>query len=290
MSIANSLKQKGLLIEKAYLCGTWFDCDDKINVINPATEEIIGTVPNTPSDKVLEAIKDSVSAQEHFKFSSPEARSHLLKKWYEAMMQHSREFAELITLENGKTIKESLAEIEYAAAYLKWYAEEAIKDRMYSIPSNNYFQTRVVDYVPVGVTAAVTPWNFPLAMITRKAGAAIAAGCSMLIKPSELTPFTALLMCKLALDSGMPSNLIQVITGDAKRIAEIFHGAYAIRKISFTGSTRIGKAIMKGCSDSLQRVAMELGGNAPLIINSDADPDVMIKMANSEIMDKAAQL
>lgn len=275
---ANELRSRGLIIEKAYISGKWQDFDDKIEVLNPATEEVIGTIPNTPIDSVLMAIKDSSLAQEKFKHSTGQNRHDLLVSWYDNMMKHADDFAKIITLENGKSLRESRAEIDYAAGYLTHFAKEALKDRSYEVEANQIFSKRKVDYVPIGVTAAITPWNFPLAMITRKAGAAIAAGCSMIIKPSELTPYTATLMCKLLIDSGMPENLIQIVTGYPKEIGEVFQNSFTIRKLSFTGSTAVGKILMRNSAETLKKLSMELGGNAPLIINESSNMDTIIKM------------
>ncbi|MBN8827642.1 MAG: NAD-dependent succinate-semialdehyde dehydrogenase [Sphingobacteriia bacterium] len=278
LEIIKELKEKGFLIEKAFVSGNWVDSDDKIKIFNPANEELIGTIPNLNADIIIDAVKSADSAQQELKKTSKEFRAEILKKWFDKLIENKEDIAKIITLEAGKSLRESRAEVDYAAGYLSWFSEEAKKNHDYIIPSNDIFKERKVTYLPVGVTAAITPWNFPLAMITRKAGAAIAAGCSMIIKPSEYTPFSALLMCKLALDSGLPKDILQIVTGYPKEIGEVLLTSFAVRKLSFTGSTATGKMLMRGSSDSLKKLSMELGGNAPLIINEDANIETAITM------------
>lgn len=272
------IKKSDLFIQKSYVASSWIDGEQTIAVENPSTEEIIGYVPSLSMDKVIEAIAAAEVAQRHFVQSTRKKRAEILQKWYDLLIKRKEDIAQIITLEQGKAIREARGEVDYAAGYLLWYSKQAMLNHDYTLPANDLFSARNVYYVPIGITAAITPWNFPLAMITRKAGAAIAAGCTMIIKPSEYTPFSCLALLKLGIDAGLPQDVIQVVTGPAKEIGEVLLSSYQIRKISFTGSTKIGKYLISNSSDSVKKLSLELGGNAPLIITEDADLDTAIKM------------
>lgn len=267
------LQSPQLFRQQCYLGGAWVDARNggHIDVDNPATGEIIGQVPDLGREDIEQAI---VTAEEGFKLwrgYTAQQRADYLFAWYELMLKHKDDIATLMTLEQGKPLAEAKGEVDYAASFLRWFAEEARRVYGETIPGAKPGQHIVVTRQPVGVTAAITPWNFPAAMITRKAGAALAAGCSMIVKPAEATPYTALALAVLAEEAGIPAGVFSVVTGDAATIGETLTGSPVVRKMSFTGSTGVGRKLMRQCAEHIQKISLELGGNAPFIVFDDAD-------------------
>jgi succinate-semialdehyde dehydrogenase/glutarate-semialdehyde dehydrogenase len=255
------------------VAGAWVDARNAatIEVDNPADGAIIGTVPSMSAADIDAAIDAAQAGFEQWRGKTPQERSDILMRWYQLMLEHKEDIATLMTLEQGKPMVDSRGEVGYAASFIRWFAEEA--PRMYgeTIPGAKPGQHIVVTRQPVGVTVAITPWNFPAAMITRKAGAALAAGCSMIVKPSEATPYTALALAELAHEAGIPAGVFNVVTGDSKMIGKQFTSSPVVRKLSFTGSTGVGSQLMAQCAEHIQKVSLELGGNAPFIVFDDAD-------------------
>lgn len=250
---------------------------NSFELINPATNELICKLEQKGSQYVKDSILVSKHAQNIFKDKLAIDRSNILVKWYDLVIENIDYLAEIITLESGKPLAESKGEVQYGANFIRWYAEKAnrIDSRIFD-PNIQNTEGRV-DYQPVGVVAAITPWNFPFAMITRKAAPAIAAGCSVILKPSELTPLAAFAARELFIDAGADENLLQVICGDSKIIGKEFQQSSIVRKITFTGSTRVGKLLMQQAADTVKKISLELGGNAPFIVFEGADLDKAIQ-------------
>ncbi len=270
-----------LFRQQAFINGEWCDAISGASdpVFNPATGEQLGTVPRMGKAETRQAIEAAASARQHWAAQTAQQRSKVLYRWYELMVAHADELARILTLEQGKPLAEAHGEILYAASFLEWFAEEA--KRVYGdvIPSPNPNARIVVVRQPVGVVAAITPWNFPAAMITRKCGPALAAGCSFVCKPAPDTPFTALAMAEIAHQAGVPAGVFNMITGDAIEIGNELTSNATVAKLSFTGSTRIGKLLLRQCADTVKKVSLELGGNAPFIVFDDADMDAAIAAA-----------
>ena len=264
-----------LFKESCLLADGWVDINKykKIAVYNPATDMIVGYVPHIGEDECSQAINSSKIAQMEWKNNTAAFRSKILRKWFELVQQNKNDLAKIITIEQGKPLKESLAEIDYAASFIEWFAEEGkrVDGEILQAPKSE--QTLLVTKEPVGVCAAITPWNFPSAMITRKAAPALAAGCSIILKPSEETPFSAMALGVLALEAGVPLGVIQIITGDPKEIGQVLTRSPEVRKLTFTGSTPVGKLLMEQSSSTIKKLSLELGGNAALIVFEDADID-----------------
>jgi succinate-semialdehyde dehydrogenase/glutarate-semialdehyde dehydrogenase len=273
-----SLSHPDLFRQQCYVDGRWIDAADgqSIPVHNPADGSTIGTVPRLTADDVRQAIQAANRALPAWRDTSAKDRSRAIRRWFELCMTHQEDLARLLTLEQGKPLKESRGEIAYGAAFLEWFAEEA--KRVYGdvIPAASNDRRIVVIKQPVGVVAAITPWNFPNAMITRKAGAALAAGCTIVVKPATATPYSALALGELATQAGIPPGVFNVVTGSASVIGAELTGSPVVRKLSFTGSTEIGKQLMAQCAGTIKKVSMELGGNAPFIIFDDADLDAAV--------------
>lgn len=267
------LSSPRLFHQQCYVGGNWVDAQDeaRITVDNPATGEDIGSIPSLGAAEIESAISTAQTAFDSWKRTTAQERANLLMRWYQLMLDHQEDIAVLMTMEQGKPLVESRGEVAYAASFVRWFAEEA--PRMYgeTIPGAKPGQHIIVNRQPVGVTAAITPWNFPAAMITRKAGAALAAGCSMIVKPSEATPYTALALAELAHEAGIPPGVFNVVTGDSKMIGKVLTSSPVVRKLSFTGSTGVGSQLMAQCAEHIQKVSLELGGNAPFIVFDDAD-------------------
>lgn len=277
----NSLKNKTLFRQLCYVNGQWIDAlhQQKIKVTNPATDEIIGHVPNMGILETRQAIEAAKQAQPDWSRKTAKERSEILRRWYGLVLENQDDLALLLTLEQGKPLAEAKGEILYGASYLEWFAEEA--KRIYGdvIPGHMADQRITVIKQPIGVTAAITPWNFPNAMITRKAGAALAAGCSMVLKPASLTPYSALALAVLAEEAGIPAGIFNVITGSSREIGhELTHNPI-VRKLSFTGSTKVGAELIRETADTVKKLSMELGGNAPFIVFKDADLEEAVKGA-----------
>jgi len=271
-----NLKNKNLFCEKSFINGKFIDSKNKISVFNPADESPIGAVPNLSRDEIKAAIDCSKTAFEKWKKLTGKERAKILRNWYELILENIDDLATILTTEQGKPLAEARGEIAYGAAFVEWFAEESKRVYGDTILAPKENQKIIVNREPIGVVAAITPWNFPSAMITRKAAAAMAAGCSVILKPSELTPFSATALAVLAKEAGIPDGVFNVVTGDAQSIGEEFCENKKIRKISFTGSTKIGKLLNKQCADDLKRISLELGGSAPFIVFADANLDKAI--------------
>lgn len=244
---------------------------NNIEVTNPANGEVAGYVKNMDAGCVLEIIDGAVEAQKSWQKTTAIVRSKMLHKLYELITIHSDQLAEIITLENGKVFSDAQSEIVYGASFVEWFASEAMKIRGDYFEGAKPGQKIIINYEPVGTVAAITPWNFPHAMITRKIAPALAAGCAVILKPSEITPFSALAIEYLAQEAGFPKGVFNIVTGDSDMIGKILCRDFRIRKISFTGSTNIGKLLYEQSASTLKRISLELGGNAPCIICADAD-------------------
>ncbi|MFC4233819.1 NAD-dependent succinate-semialdehyde dehydrogenase [Thalassospira xianhensis] len=276
-----SLKDPSLFTQQAYIGGEWVDAPDgkTEQVTNPATGEVLGIVPVLGRDAVAHAIEVAEKAQKQWKKRTAKERSAILMKWYDLMMENQEDLARLMTAEQGKPLAESRGEIAYASSFLQWFAEEG--KRIYGdvIPTFAPGRRVVVLKEPVGVCAAITPWNFPTAMITRKAAPALAVGCAMVVKPAMETPYSALAMAVLAERAGLPKGLLSIVTGDAKTIGAEMTENPIVRKLTFTGSTAVGRLLMRQCADTVKKISLELGGNAPFIVCEDADIDAAVEGA-----------
>lgn len=272
------LKNDALFRQQAFINGVWCDADNKQthDVFNPATGALIGTVPMMGSDETRRAIEAADTAQSIWSKKTGKERSRVLRRWHTLIADNMEDLAVLMTHEQGKPIAEARGEIQSGLDYLEWFAEEA--KRIYGdfIPGHMPDKRLVVIKQPVGVTAAITPWNFPHSMISRKAGPALAAGCPMIVKPAMETPYSALAMAYLAQQAGVPDGIYSVVTGDPIAIGQEMTTNALVKKISFTGSTRVGKILMKQCADTVKKMSMELGGNAPFIVFDDADIDAAV--------------
>ncbi|CAA7405559.1 unnamed protein product [Spirodela intermedia] len=273
------LKELGLLRSQGLIGGKWLDAYDgkTVQVQNPATGEVITSVPCMGRRETTDAITSSYDAFSSWSKLTATERSKYLRKWYDLIIAHKEDLAFLITLEQGKPLKEALGEVIYGANFIEFYAEEA--KRVYGdiIPPTLGDRRLFVLKQPVGVVGAITPWNFPLAMITRKVGPALACGCTAVIKPSEFTPLTALAAAELALQAGIPPGALNVVMGNAPEIGDTLLESRQVRKITFTGSTNVGKKLMAGAANTVKKVSLELGGNAPCIVFDDTDLDVAVK-------------
>ncbi|EXB51249.1 Succinate-semialdehyde dehydrogenase [Morus notabilis] len=280
-SVASQLKSSGLLRTQGLIGGKWTDAYDgkTIEVRNPATGEVIADVSCMGQKETNDAISSAYNAYNSWSKLTATERSKSLRKWYDLLVAHKEELGQLITLEQGKPLKEALGEISYGAGFLEFFSEEA--KRIYGdiIPPALADRRLFVLKQPVGVVGAITPWNFPLAMITRKVGPALACGCTVVIKPSELTPLTALAAAELSLQAGIPPGVVNVVMGNAPDIGNALLASPQVRKITFTGSTAVGKKLMAGAAGTVKKVSLELGGNAPCIVFDDADVDVAVKGA-----------
>ena len=278
-----------LFRQQAYVAGQWIDGAETLMVTNPATGEVVGTVPSLGASETRQAIEKAAEVQGEWAGRTAKERAGVLRRWFELMTEHSEALARLMTTEQGKPLAEARGEVAYAASFAEWFAEEAKRTYGHTIPAHKTDARIVVTQQPVGVVGAITPWNFPLAMITRKAAPALAAGCSVVIKPSELTPFSALAMMVLAEEAGVPAGLMSVVTGLPEAIGGELTSNPTVRKITFTGSTRVGKLLMAQSSDHVKRVSLELGGNAPFIVFDDADLDAAVAGAMASKFRNAGQ-
>ena len=267
-----------LLREACYIDGEWVKADsgETINVTNPATGEVLGTVPNCGAAETRRAVEAANRAWPAWRAKTAKERAVILRRWYELIMANQDELARLLTLEQGKSLAEARGEIAYGAAFIEWYAEEG--KRLYGdvIPGHMADKRIVVLKQPIGVAAAITPWNFPNAMITRKAGPALAAGCPIVLKPAAETPYSAIALAVLAEEAGLPKGIFNVLTGKASAIGGELTSNPIVRKLSFTGSTEIGRLLMRQSAETIKKLSLELGGNAPFIVFDDADVDAAV--------------
>ena len=272
------LKDNTLLRHQCFINGTWCDADTQqtLDVTNPATGCVIGTIPKMGTDETRRAIEAANAAQPLWRAKTASERSRILRKWFELILENQEDLAMIMTSEQGKPLAEARGEMTYAASFIEWFAEEAKRVYGDTIPSPRADARIVVVKEPIGVCVAITPWNFPAAMITRKAGAALAAGCTMVIKPATQTPFSALALVALAARAGVPAGVLSIVTGSAKEIGGEMTSNPLVRKLSFTGSTQIGIQLLKECAPTVKKTSMELGGNAPFIVFDDADMDAAI--------------
>jgi len=272
------LKDASLLRQACYIDGQWVGADSGATfpVENPATGDILATVPSVGSEETRRAIEAARTAYPLWRAKKAVDRAKVLRRWYELMLEHQDDLALLMTLEQGKPLVEAKGEVLYAASFLEWFAEEAKRVYGETIPSPFADRRLIVQRDPVGVCAAITPWNFPSAMITRKVGPALAAGCTMVLKPAEQTPLSALALAELAHRAGIPPGVFSVVTGDPVVIGAELTANPNVRKLSFTGSTEIGRLLMAQCAPTLKKLSLELGGNAPFIVFDDADVDAAV--------------
>lgn len=275
------LNDNTLFRQQAYINGEWVGADNgaTFEVTNPATGEVLGVVPEMGAAETRRAIESAEAAWAGWRKKTAKERSAILRKWHGLMMENQADLAKIMTLEQGKSLAESTGEIAYAASFIEWFAEEGKRIYGDTIPSNSPDQRILVTKMPVGVCAAITPWNFPSAMITRKAGPALAAGCPMVVKPAEATPYSALALAELAERAGVPAGIFSVITGKPADVGGEMTANPSVRKVTFTGSTAVGKLLMRQSADTLKKVSLELGGNAPFIVFDDADLDVAVEGA-----------
>lgn len=270
-----------LLRQQCYINGQWRNADNgkTIAIANPGTHEVIGHVPVMGNAETLAAIDAANAALPAWRALTAKERGQKLRRWFELMLQHSDDLALLMTTEQGKPLAEAKGEVAYAASFIEWFAEEAKRVYGDTIPGHQADKRITVIKQPVGVTAAITPWNFPAAMITRKAAPALAAGCTMVVKPAPQTPFTALALAELAERAGIPAGVFSVVTGDSIAIGKAMCDSPIVRKLSFTGSTPVGIKLMEQCAPTLKKLSLELGGNAPFIVFNDADIDAAVEGA-----------
>ena len=270
-----------LFRQACYVDGAWIESGSHqtIDVDNPATGDVIGTVPRLGRAETRQAIEAAARAWPAWRKKTAKERAAVMRRWFDLMMANQDDLAKLMTTEQGKPLAEARGEVAYAAAFLEWFGEEAKRVYGDTIPPHQADKRIVVLKEPIGVVACITPWNFPLAMITRKAGPAIAAGCTVVLKPASQTPFSALALAELAERAGMPRGVFNVITGTAKEIGAELTGNPTVRKLSFTGSTETGKVLMAQCAGTVKKLSLELGGNAPFIVFDDADLDAAVEGA-----------
>lgn len=259
--------------------GKWHEARETFDVLNPATGEVVAKVAKAGKAETEAAVKAASSAFPEWRKTTAKARSEILHRWYELMLENKQFLGELMVAEQGKPLKEALGEVDYAASYLQWFSEEAKRANGEIIPPAKSGSRILATREPVGVVAAITPWNFPLAMLTRKLGPALAAGCTGLIKPASNTPLSAFALLQLAQDAGVPDGVINGVAGDTAAISDVIMASDAVRKVSFTGSTAIGKTLVRNSADTMKKVSMELGGNAPYIVFDDADIEAAVQGA-----------
>ncbi len=273
-----------IIKQQAYINGTWVNAanQESYSIHNPATHERLGAVPNMGATDTQNAIHAAEVALPAWRALTAKERANRLRRWFELMMANQEELAHLMTLEQGKPLTEARGEIAYAASFVEWFAEEAKRVYGETILGHQADKRIVVIKQPIGVTAAITPWNFPSAMITRKAAPALAAGCTMILKPAPQTPFSALALAELATQAGIPAGVFNVVTADtesSRAIGDVMCSSPVVRKLSFTGSTAVGMKLMEQCAPTIKKLSLELGGNAPFIVFDDADVDAAVQGA-----------
>ncbi len=265
-----------LFRQECYLNGQWVAAEHTIEVLNPADDSVLGSVPSLGASETKETIEFAAEAYLLWKKLTAKERSEYLRTWFDLIIAHKKDLAYIMTSEQGKPLAEAEGEVLYGASYVEWFAEEAKRVYGDTIPMSQKGKRIIVLKEPIGVCAAITPWNFPSAMIARKAAPALAAGCTIVVKPAAQTPFSALALAELAHRAGIPKGVFNVITGPARAIGGEFTGSTIVKKLSFTGSTPVGKQLMAACSKTVKKVSLELGGHAPFIVFDDADIDAAV--------------
>ena len=285
------LNDPTLFRQQAFIDGRWRDASsgETLGVTNPANGQQLGSVPKMGAEETREAIDAAARALPAWRALTARERATILRRWFDLMMEHQDDLARLMTLEQGKPLAEAKGEIGYAASFIEWFAEEGKRIYGDTIPGHQADKRLLVIKQPIGVTAAITPWNFPSAMITRKAGPALAAGCTMVLKPASQTPFSALALAELANRAGIPEGVFNVVTGSASEVGNELTGNPLVRKLTFTGSTEIGRQLMEQCAKDIKKVSLELGGNAPFIVFDDADLDKAVEGALASKFRNAGQ-
>lgn len=275
------LQDPSLLRQSCYIAGTWRDADSGavLEIRNPATREKLGTVPRMGAEETRRAIEAADAAFPEWRARTAKERAAILRRWFELILENQKDLAVIMTSEQGKPLAESMGEIAYAASFIEWFAEEGKRVYGDTIPGHQRDKRILVLKEPIGVCAAITPWNFPSAMITRKAGPALAAGCTMLLKPASATPFSALALAELGERAGIPAGVFSVITGSSEAIGGEMTSNPRVRKLTFTGSTEVGKRLTAQSAGTMKKVSMELGGNAPFLVFDDADLDAAVEGA-----------
>jgi succinate-semialdehyde dehydrogenase / glutarate-semialdehyde dehydrogenase len=281
MTLQSQLKDPALLRHDAYIDGAWQQADDgeTFEVVDPATGDTLGTVPKMGAAETRRAIDAANAAWPAWRKKTAKERAAILRRWFDLMIANTDDLALILTTEQGKPLAEAKGEIAYAASFIEWFAEEGKRVAGDTLATPAADKRIVVTKEPIGVCAAITPWNFPAAMITRKVGPALAAGCPIVVKPAEATPFSALAMAVLAERAGVPKGVFSVVTGDPKAIGGEMTGNPVVRKLSFTGSTAVGRLLMAQSAPTVKKVSLELGGNAPFIVFDDADLDAAVEGA-----------
>jgi succinate-semialdehyde dehydrogenase/glutarate-semialdehyde dehydrogenase len=286
------LSDASLFVQAARIGDAWITAAPSrpaIRVADPATGALVGVVPDCGAEETRSAIETAEAAFEDWRWRTAGERAAILERWHDLILANARDLALIMTAEQGKPLAEAEGEIRYAATFVKWFAEEGRRVSGHDIPAPYADRRVTVLKEPVGVSAAITPWNFPAAMITRKCAPAIAVGCTIVVKPSELTPFTALALAALAERAGLPPGVLNVVTGMPQEIGAELTSSPAVRKLSFTGSTRVGALLMRQCADTIKRLSLELGGNAPFIVFDDADLDLAVAGAMASKFRNAGQ-
>ena len=261
----------------SYIDGKWVKSLKTINIINPSNNLSIGNLCDLGEKGAKSAVTAASNAFPMWSNKTSDFRANILKKWYNLIIKNKNELAEIVTLETGKPISESLVEVDYGSSFIEWFAEQSKRIKGNILSSNDDDKKMLTLKQPIGVVSAITPWNFPVAMVTRKASAAIAAGCTVVLKPSELTPISCLKIAELSKEAGLPDGVLNIVTGMPKPIGKVLSTHKSIKKITFTGSTKVGKYLMKNAADSVKSISMELGGNAPFIVFGDCDIDKAIE-------------
>ncbi|MET4701092.1 succinate-semialdehyde dehydrogenase/glutarate-semialdehyde dehydrogenase [Constrictibacter sp. MBR-5] len=281
MDVSSQIKDSKLFRQQCYIDGQWVGADsgETIDVTDPADGGKIGTIPKMGAAETRRAIEAANKAWPAWRKKTAKERAVILRRWFDLMMENQEDLAKLMTIEQGKPLAESRGEIAYGASFIEWFAEEGKRIYGDTIPGHQGDKRIVVLREPIGVVCAITPWNFPNAMITRKAGPALAAGCPIVLKPATATPYSALALAELAERAGVPKGIFNVVTGSAGAIGGEMTGNPIVRKLTFTGSTEIGKKLMEQCAQTIKKVSLELGGNAPFIVFDDADLDAAVEGA-----------
>ncbi|MCW2387321.1 succinate-semialdehyde dehydrogenase/glutarate-semialdehyde dehydrogenase [Sphingobium sp. B11D3B] len=285
------LVRTDLLIERALIGGAWVAASSggRLTVTDPVDDVAIGTVPACDDVDTNRAIEAADAALPDWRARTAGERCAILERWHALVMENVDDLARIMTAEQGKPLPEAAGEIRYAATFIKWFAEEGRRVSGHDVPAPTRDRRILVRKEPIGVCTAITPWNFPAAMITRKVAPALAAGCTMIVKPSELTPFTALAIAALAQEAGLPAGVLNVVTGLPESIGAALTASPVVRKLSFTGSTRVGSLLMRQCADTVKKLSLELGGNAPFIVFDDADLDLAVEGAMASKFRNAGQ-